>query len=285
MTSRGATSTLGPRVLDRATIWLWLSVGAALLAIASSVTSLAVARIYAGLTPVFLPQALAQDIVNLAVAAPALLILAGLALRGSLRAYLLWLGVLTFTVYNYVIYAFSIPFGPLFLPWVGVLGLCLFALIGGVVAVDNERVAQSFTNRRAVVVVAWSLIVVALLFCLLWLSEDVPALLAGSVPQSVRDMAVPTNPVHVLDLAFFLPAVVVTGVQLLQRKAFAFTVAPAFIVFLVLTGLPILVTPVVQSMRGETAAWGVLVPIGTLTVAMIGLLTWLLASMRTRTDG
>ena len=135
------------------------------------------------------------------------------------------------------------------------------------------------------VVVAWSLIVVALLFCLLWLSEDVPALLAGSVPQSVRDMAVPTNPVHVLDLAFFLPAVVVTGVQLLQRKAFAFTVAPAFIVFLVLTGLPILVTPVVQSMRGETAAWGVLVPIGTLTVAMIGLLTWLLASMRTRTDG
>ena len=285
MTSRGATSTLGPRVLDRATIWLWLSVGAALLAIASSVTSLAVARIYAGLTPVFLPQALAQDIVNLAVAAPALLILAGLALRGSLRAYLLWLGVLTFTVYNYVIYAFSIPFGPLFLPWVGVLGLCLFALIGGVVAVDNERVAQSFTNRRAVVVVAWSLIVVALLFCLLWLSEDVPALLAGSVPQSVRDMAVPTKPVHVLDLAFFLPAVVVTGVQLLQRKAFAFTVAPAFIVFLVLTGLPILVTPVVQSMRGETAAWGVLVPIGTLTFAMIGLLTWLLASMRTRTDG
>jgi hypothetical protein len=285
MTSRGATSTLGPRVLDRATTWLWLSVGAALLAIASSVTSLAVARIYAGLTPVFLPQALAQDIVNLAVAAPALLILAGLALRGSLRAYLLWLGVLTFTVYNYVIYAFSIPFGPLFLAWVGVLGLCLFALIGGVVAVDHDRVADSFTNRRAVVVVAWSLIVVALLFCLLWLSEDVPALLAGSVPQSVRDMAVPTNPVHVLDLAFFLPAVVVTGVQLLQRKAFAFTVAPAFIVFLVLTGLPILVTPVVQSMRGETAAWGVLVPIGTLTVAMIGLLTWLLASMRTRTDG
>lgn len=272
-------------MFDGATTWLWLSVGAALLAIAGSVTSLAVRSIYAGLTPVFLPQALAQDIVNLAIAAPALLILAGLALGGSLRAYLLWLGVLTFTVYNYVIYAFSIPFGPLFLPWVGVLGLCLFALIGGVVAVDHDRVAESFANRRAVVVVAWSLIVVAVLFCLLWLSEDVPALLAGSVPQSVRDMAVPTNPVHVLDLAFFLPAVLVTGVQLLRRRAFAFTVAPAFIVFLILTGMPILVTPFVQAARGETAAWGVLVPIGALTVAMIGLLTWLLTSMRTQGDG
>lgn len=98
-------------------------------------------------------------------------------------------------------------------------------------------------------------------------------------------MAVPTNPVHVLDLAFFLPAALVTGVQLLRRRAFAFTVAPAAIVFLVLTGMPILLTPVVQSVRGETAAWGVLVPIGTLTVAMIGLLTWLLTSMRTRGDG
>jgi hypothetical protein len=285
VTSRDATTTSGSGVLDGATTWLWLSVGAALLAITGSVTSLAVRSIYAGLTPVFLPQALAQDIVNLAIAAPALLIFAGLALRGSLRAYLLWLGVLTFTVYNYVIYAFSIPFGPLFLPWVGVLGLCLFALIGGMVAVDHDRVAESFANRRAVVVVAWSLIVVAVLFCLLWLSEDVPALLAGSVPQSVRDMAVPTNPVHVLDLAFFLPAVLVTGVQLLRRRAFAFTVAPAFIVFLILTGMPILVTPVVQAVRGETAAWGVLVPIGVLTVAMIGLLTWLLTTMRTQGDG
>jgi hypothetical protein len=231
---------------------------------------------------VFLPQALAQDIANLTLAAPALLILAGLALRGSLRAYLLWLGVLTFTVYNYVIYTFSIPFGPLFLLWVGVLGLCLFSLIGGVVAVDHDRVAESFTNRRAVVVAAWSLIVVAVLFCLLWLSEDIPALLAGGVPQSVRDMALPTNPVHVLDLAFFLPAVMVTGVQLLRRKVFASTVAPAFIVFLILTGMPILVTPLVQAARGEVAAWGVLVPIGTLTVAMIGLLTCLLTSVRTR---
>jgi len=267
-----------------ATVWLWLSVAAALVAAAGSVAALAISGIYSGLTPVFLPQALAQDIVNLALASPAMLVLAVLALRGSLRSYLLWLGVLVFTVYNYVIYTFSIPFGPLFLVWVAVLGMCLFALIGGVVSVDHDRVAASFTNRRAVVVVAWSLIVVAILFGLLWLSEDVPALLAGAVPQSVRDMAVPTNPVHVLDLAFFLPAVIVTGVQMLRRKAFWLTVAPALLVFLVLTGLPILVTPAVQAMRGQAAAWGVFAPIGTLTVAIVGLLIWLLVSMRPCVD-
>jgi hypothetical protein len=269
-------------VADSAAVWLWLSIAAALLAVAGSVIGLAVHRIYAGLTPVFLPQALAQDIANLAIASPALLILAVLALRGSLRAYLLWLGVLTFTVYNYVIYTFSIPFGPLFLLWVAVLGLCIYALIGGITAADHAAVQAHYASRRAVLVVAWVLIVTAVLFGLLWLSEDVPALLAGATPQSILDMALPTNPVHILDLAFFLPAVIVTGVLLLKGKPLAYTLAPAFIVFLVLTGIPILLTPVVQTARGETAAWGVVVPIGTLTVALLALLAWLLTTIRPR---
>ena len=135
-----------------ASIWLWLSIAAALLAIAGSIVALAVKSIYAGLTPVFLPQALAQDIANLALVAPLWLLLAALALRGSLRAYLLWLGVLTFTVYNYVIYTFSIPFGPLFLLWVAVFGMSLYALIGGIATVDHQAVKAAFTSRRATLV-------------------------------------------------------------------------------------------------------------------------------------
>ena len=261
-------------------IWLWLSILAALLAITGSIIALSVKSIYVGLTPVFLPQALAQDIANLAIVSPLWLILAVLALRGSLRSYLLWLGVLAFTIYNYVIYTFSIPFGPLFLLWVAVFGMSIFALIGGIATIDHQVVRSAFTSRRATLVVAWFLIVTAALFGLLWLSEDVPALLSGTKPQSVVDMALPTNPVHILDLAFFLPAVIATGILLIKGKAFAYTLAPAFIVFLVLTGIPILITPVVQAFRGETAAWGVVLPIGTLTVLLIGLLVWLLSTIR-----
>lgn len=259
--------------------WLWLSILADLLATTGSIVALSVPNIYAGLTPAFLPQALAQDIANLAVVSPAWLILAALALRGSLRAYLLWLGVLTFTVYNYVIYTFSVPFGPLFLLWVAVLGLSLYALIGGVTAIDRRAVESAFTSRGVITVMAWFLIVTAVLFAFLWLSEDVPALLSGSRPASVVDMALPTNPVHILDLGFFLPAVILTGVMLLKEKPFAYSVAPAFIVFLALTGIPILLTPVVQAARGETAAWGVVVPIGALTVILLGLLVWLLSTV------
>ena len=123
-----------------------------------------------------------------------LLASAVLALRGSLRAYLVWLGVVAFTVYSYVIYAFSVPFGPLFPLWAAVLGISLFSLIGGLHDVDADAAARRFTSSRTVRVSAWFLLVVAGLFALLWLSEDVPALLAGSSPPSVVDMALPTNP-------------------------------------------------------------------------------------------
>ena len=262
-------------------VWLWLSMVAGLLAIVGSVIALTADRIYAGLTVAFLPQALAQDVANLAVASPALLILAALALRGSLRAYLLWLGVLTFTIYNYVIYTFSIPFGPLFPLWVAVLGLCIYALIGGITAVNHRAVESRFASQRAVTVVAWFLIVTAVLFGLLWLSEDVPSLMSGNTPQSVIDMGLPTNPVHILDLAFFLPAVILTGALLLKRHPLAYTLAPSFIVFLLLTGVPILLTPIVQVVRGQSASWSVVVPIGTLTLVLLGLLLWLLSTLRT----
>jgi hypothetical protein len=164
--------------------------------------------------------------------------------------------------------------------WVAVFGISLYALIGGIAAVNHDVVKSHFTNNRAIKVVAWFLIITAVLFGLLWLSEDVPALLSGARPQSLVDMALPTNPVHILDLAFFLPAVLLTGVLLLKRKPLSYTLAPSAIMFLILTGIPILITPVVQSMRGEVAAWSVVGPIGTLTVLLLGLLIWLLSTIK-----
>ena len=68
--------------------------------------------------------------------------------------------------------------------------------------------------------------------------------------------------------------------MLIRRKSLAYTLAPTFIVFLILTGIPILITPIVQAVRGEAAAWGVVVPIGTLTMLSLALLIWLLSTMR-----
>jgi hypothetical protein len=254
--------------------WVHLSVGAAGLGLVGSVIALADRRIYAGLTPAFLPQALAQDIANLAIA-PLLAVTAVLAGRGAPRARALWLGVIAFTLYNQVIYAFSVPFGPLFLLWVAVLGLSLFALVLGLRDVGRQggSVAPRLARPTAVFLLA-----VAGVFALLWLSEDVPALLRGSTPQSLRDLAIPTNPVHVLDYAVVVPAAIVTGVRLLRRDRFAARTAPAFSVFLVLTCVPVLITPFTAG-SGAGSAGPVVVVL--LVAAVLGtVLALLLRSIR-----
>jgi len=112
--------------------WFWLSSAAALLAAIGSVVGLSLpANIFGQETTVLADAATAQDLVNLLLVAPLLVVLGWRAHRGHIRAHLVWVGCLAFTVYNYAIYAFSIHFGPLFLVWVAVLGLSMFTLIGG----------------------------------------------------------------------------------------------------------------------------------------------------------
>ena len=253
-------------------LWLWLSSTAALLAAAGSVVGLAAAdRVYGQETDTLADQAAAQDVVGLTIVAPLLGVLGVGAARGSLRAYLGWSGCLAFTAYNYAIYTVSIQFGPLFLVWVAVLGLSVFALVGGLSTLPAATVKTRFA-ARALMLPAWFVIAVGGLFALLWLSEIVPDLLAGDPSRSATDWDVPTNPVHILDLALFLPAVVTSGVLLLRRHPFGYATVVGQLAWLALTCLPILVTPFVAASRGHEPGWAVMLPIGVVLVAVLGVL-------------
>lgn len=249
--------------------WAGLSAAAAALSVIASLTGLlAAARIYGEETPALADAATAQDLVGLVVLAPALLTLAVSAARGSLRSWLCLLGCLSFTAYNGAIYAFSIHFGPLFLVWVAVLGLSLFGLIGGLASLEPSTLRAAFAHSE-VRLPGWFLIVVAALFSLLWLTEIMADLLAGQPSSSAADWNVPTNPVHVLDLAIFLPAVFVSGVLLLTRHRLGYATAIGQLVFVELTCLPALVTPWVAHVRGHVPGWSVILPLGTIAIATL----------------
>lgn len=88
-------------------LWRWLAAVAALLAATGSVVgSLPAADIYGQETEILADQATSQDLVNLLLVAPMLLVLGWRVHRAHLAAYVGWLGCLGFTVYNYAIYAF-----------------------------------------------------------------------------------------------------------------------------------------------------------------------------------
>lgn len=255
--------------------WLRLSIIAATLgAIGNGVGLVGWPWVYGRETAPMVNQAIAQDAVNLVIVAPAIVITALLAGRGSVRARLVWLGLLAFTAYNYVIYTIAVHVGPLYLLWIAVLGLAAYALIGAGISISAGPIPAA--SRDRIRFAGWFQIVAAGLIGLLWLRDIVSAMIAGRTPSSAAELRLPSNPVHVLDLALFLPAVMVSGIQLLRRHPLAYRTTPAALVFIAATGLPALATPVLAGARGLTPDWGAVLPVGSITIVAMAALIWFL---------
>ena len=191
---------------------------AATLALAALVTTTSLLGLlvdwpYAAETVNWRSQAQGQDLGNLlAVAA---LLGGGFGWwRGSLRGFVVWAGSLLYLVYAFAIYAVALHFGPLFLAYLAVLGLSSFSLGFEV----RRRSHDVWVAGRARTGGSWVLIVIGTVFGLLWLSSIIPALATGQVPVELTAAGLVANPVHVLDLALVLPAMVLTGLQALRGR-------------------------------------------------------------------
>ena len=228
---------------------LWLSVLVAVLVLLASGAGLLLTSTYARETASWAVQGIGQDIVNL-VAALALLITASLVNKGSVKAFLVWSGVLLYLIYAYVIYAFDVHFNRLFLVYVAILGLSVYALVSLVIHLRLDELKASFSATSKARAVSVFLLVLGILFYLLWFSEEIPALLTGQIPPSVTTANLPTNPVHVLDLGLYLPAMIITAVLLWRRKLVGYLLAGPLLVFSILTGTAILAIFLVMSTRG-----------------------------------
>jgi hypothetical protein len=269
-----ATTVEGESMNPRSmTIWLWLTVPIAILLAIAAGVGFFTEDLYRD-PPSLLAQATAQDVVTLVVALPALVIGAVFASRGSERGRLVWLGVLGYVLYTYLTYAFGIRFNPLFLVYVALLGCSLYALIGGLATTDFEALRVRFTQRTPVKAVSVFLAVVAILFYLVWLSETLPAVLAGEVPQSVVEDGAPTNVVHVVDMAWLLPGMLLTALWLWRRRAIGYALAGALLTLLALLVLAIVAMAVVEMSLYGAALCGI---VSALSLVMV---VWYLRGLK-----
>lgn len=253
--------------------WLAFSWPIAALGIAASATGLLWDRVYEDETENWAAQAVAQDAANI----PAFLALAAfaaLASRGSLAAYLAWLGVVAYAAYSYAIYAFAIHFGPLFLVYVAVLGLSTYALAGGAAELGAARVQAAAGPRAPIRPVAWLAIGLGAAFALLWLAETLRAAAAGTEPDALAETGLVTNPVHVLDLALFLPALILGGVLLARRRPLGYVLAPVTLFAAFWLSIAIVAIAV------HDGTWGLAAGIAVVALAELAVVARFLASLR-----
>lgn len=252
-------------------IWFWLTVPIAILLLIAAGSGVLIHGIYHD-APYFTAQARGQDLISLVLVLPALIVTTFLARRGSLRAWAIWIGVLVYLVYTYVVAALDVQFNAFFLVYVALLGCSLYALIGGLATINRTEIKACFTTKTPVKAVSIYLAVLAILFYLLWLREVVPAWIAGKIPQSIQDNGTPTNAIHVLDMAWMLPAFGITAGSLWRKQALGYTLAGALLSYGVLLMSAILGMVVFMLREGFPVAAPQVVIFGAILALNLGML-------------
>ncbi|MGE5187211.1 MAG: hypothetical protein ACM31C_34420 [Acidobacteriota bacterium] len=203
---------------------------AALLAIVS-LAGLVARGTYAQERPAWAAEAVGQDWFDLLIAVPCLAICGVRARAGSYRWNVLLAGAYAYVVYELAIYAFAVHFNALFFAYCATLGLASYALIA---SLGNLGLRPEPVERGTARLAGGWLVALGGLFAIMWLVEDVPAVERGLRPASLEATGLVTNPVHVIDLSFVLPAHVIAGVLLWRRRAGGAVLAPVLLAFGVL---------------------------------------------------
>ena len=268
-------------VPSRATVALALVI-APLAAIAAGV-GLLVPGIYRD--PAWLvPQARGQDLVTLAGTA-ALVWAVHAARRGSTRAHLVWLGILGYVAYTYVGAAFAYAYNELFLLYVALFGLSVFALALALGRLDAPALASRFDERAPRRAVGGFLVLVAAMLCALWLGQIVPALVAGKVPDSIVRSGGSLKYVFALDLGLVVPLAALSAAWLWRRRPWGFVLAGVVLVKASTMGLALLAMTAFAVLDGQPAEVGLFVPWVALAAGSLALSWWFLAHCRSSPPG
>jgi hypothetical protein len=149
------------------------------------------------------------DLFTLFIVVPALVASLPAIARGSFRARLFLLGVLAYLFYQYLMYALTWAFGPLFLPFVALYAASLSGIVWVGSLVAQEPLSSRFSARfprRGMALLAW---LVAATLVGLWLTRVLRGLRDGSGSGLLLGQT--TMVVQALDLGLVVPLALLTA--------------------------------------------------------------------------
>lgn len=187
-----------------------------ILAFAASAGGLFIHSLYRD-TAIFKTAWLANDLVTLLLL-PLLIISWTYSIKGNLEAYLVWLGMLLYLLYNYAFYLFGAVFNSFFILYVLIVTLSLYALIVGLFNVDIKAIKDRMISlRRRRTIIAF-LIVVAIPLSMVELGQCLEFLISEKQPE------IPVL-VMALDLTLIIPNCILAAVLLWKNNAWGIVVS------------------------------------------------------------
>ena len=208
-----------------------------------------------------------NDIVTLLVGLPLLALAAWWAFRGSLRGQLLLTGTLGFFLYTYMSMCMLTAYNGLFLIYVALFGLSLYAFALSLMAIDVAALPAHFSPRLPRGQIATVLFLVGGFLTLAWLGRVVPELLSPQTPPTLENTT--TRVIQAMDLVLIAPLAVLGGLLLLRRHAWGYLLASVAVLKGLTMALAVSAMSINMALAGVPDSLALMVPFLVLTVLTV----------------
>lgn len=229
-----------------------------------------------------------NDLITLVVGLPLLVFAALWAFRGSLRGRLLLTGTLGFFLYTYMSMSTLTSYNNLFLVYVALFALSLYAFILCMMSFDLAALPGHFSEKLPRGWIAGLMFVVAAFLTLAWLGRILPPFLQDSLSLWERGgvRVVPalenttTLVIQFMDLALIAPVAALGGILLLRKSAWGYLLASVMLTKGATLGLGVSAMGVNMALRGVPDSLGILIPFLTITAANLVMTVILLKNVK-----
>jgi hypothetical protein len=220
-----------------------------------------------------------NDIITLLVGLPMLAISTWLAFRGSLRGRLLLTGTVGFFLYTYLSMSMLTSFNALFLVYVAIFALSLYAFILCMLSFDLATLPQQFSERLPRARIAGLLFLIGTFLTLAWLGKVVPPMMQNQVV--VLDNTT-TFVIQAMDLSLIVPLAILSGILLLRNSAWGYLLASVFVMKAIALGLAVSAMSINMTLAGTPDSLAIMVPFLVITVLNLFATVSLLKNIQTR---
>jgi hypothetical protein len=173
-------------------------------------------------------QGKGSDLVTLVMGIPLLAVSLYYAVKGSFKGRIMLTGTLGYFLYTYTSYTFLWMYNRLFIVYVILMSLSLFAFIICMMSFDVANITSHFKKGLPVKFLGGFQLFIAFAIGMLWMGKLAPSVFEGKIPVGLEHYT--TLVIQGMDLGIVVPAAVLSGVLLINRKPFGYLLSSVIII-------------------------------------------------------
>jgi hypothetical protein len=206
-----------------------------------------------------------NDILNLCIGTPIIIISMILTKKGKLVGLLCYPGALLYITYIYIIYLLGLPFNLLFIPYLILVTVSIYTIIGLMASIDSEQVSlrlKGYVPIRTAGAILFAIASLTIIYQIFSIAN-------AFINQSKVDQIMIAQWID--DLVIASPPVMIIGYSMMRRKALGYTSGTSLLLLLSVLFIGVIPILVVKGVFTNTS----IDVIGIIIVLASGMITFI----------